>query len=231
MVTARWKRIFLFGVDMKIRVSLGMCLSAGALLLYGVVAVCGGGMSLADVRSCVWELWPVAVAVLLHEGGHILAARLCGVRLGEMRIDLFGARLGLCGLMSYRQERLIAAAGPAVNLLSAAAVLISAGRAGESGLSDILLCEGSASVFAASSLGLAAINLLPVRSLDGGRILRCTAAPLFGERIADAAVTAGTALCLGALWLFSVYALLRVGEMLSLFTFSICLLGRMMGGR
>ena len=163
--------------------------------------------------------------MIIHEMGHILAARLCGVRMRALRVDLFGARLHLAGMMSYRREATVAAAGPLFNLLTAAILLSGA----KGNVASYLAGDGGGSILALSSLALAAINLLPVRSLDGGRILRCTLAPLIGERAADSLLTLGTALCLGGLWAFSVYALLRVGEMLSLFAFSVCLLCRMLG--
>ena len=51
---------------------------------------------------------------------------------------------------------------------------------------------------------------------------------LFGERAADVTLRAATGLALGGLWLLSVYALLRVGEALSLFAFALCLLLRLL---
>ena len=52
-------------------------------------------------------------AALIHELGHLAAAVACGVRITGMRLDLFGARLELPGLLSYRQELLVALGGPA----------------------------------------------------------------------------------------------------------------------
>ncbi len=213
---------------MRIKWGSGSRLTMGILLLLGGVTWAVGRHTVAEVRAGVQFGMTVAAAILLHELGHVIAARLCGVRLGELRISLFGARLGLSGVLSYRRECFIAAAGPAVNLLSAAVILLPAIRRGEN-LAENLAEENAAAVFALASLGLAAINLLPVRSLDGGRMLHCLVASTLGVRAADAAVTVGTALCLGGMWCFSVYALLRVGEMLSLFAFSFCLLLRMTG--
>ena len=210
---------------MKLCMSRGMATLTVFSLIGLLIFLCTAAHARERVGAWASALVPVAAAILLHEMGHMLAARLCGVRMTALRIDLFGARLRLGGTVSYRHEALIAAAGPTVNLLSAA-VLPTLTRM------DISTClggEGMAGTFVLASLGLAAINLLPVRSLDGGRVLYCSLAPLLGERVADAVLVLGTALCLGGLWVFSVYALLRAGEMLSLFAFSICLLCRMMG--
>lgn len=214
---------------MRLRMSRGMAAVMILSLAGGIFAFCTGVHTRKEMGAWLATLAPVAAAILLHEAGHILTARLCGVRMSGLRIDLFGARLKLTGMMSYRREAAIAAAGPAVNLLSAAVILLPLYGAGAEGIASYLAGGEAGGIFALSSVALAAINLLPVRSLDGGRILRCVLAPVCGERVADAALNLGTALCLGALWAFSVYALLRVGEMLSLFAFSVCLLCRMMG--
>ncbi len=213
----------------RVRMSRGMMAFLGIGAALAVGAVITGRWTVAEVQAACVGTLPVAAAILLHELGHVLAARLCGVRQGGFRVSLFGARLRLRGVLSYRREWLVAAAGPAVNLLSAVILMCPFLRAGREAVELFLSGGTAAAVFALSSLALAGINLLPVRSLDGGRMLRCLLAPLCGERVADGAVTLGTALCLGTLWCLSVYALLRVGEMLSLFAFSLCLLGRMAG--
>ena len=210
---------------MKLCMSRGMATLSVFSLIGLLIFLYTDAHAYERVGAWVSAFAPVAAAILLHEVGHMMAARLCGVRMSALHIDLFGARLHLAGTVSYRHEAAIAAAGPICNLLSAA-VLSALTRM------DVSAClegDGMAGTFVLASLGLAAVNLLPVRSLDGGRVLYCILAPLLGERVADAVLVLGTALCLGALWVFSVYALLRVGEMLSLFAFSICLLCRMMG--
>lgn len=207
---------------MKLRITKSACLCL--LGLSGsVIATLLDGDGMEDHLRCLRELFIMASAASLHEIGHVLAAWGGGTPLRSLRLDLFGARLTLGGLLSYRREWIIAAAGPFVNLLSAALVLPLCMRC----MPSSPVGEGLR-LFFTVSLGLAFINLLPVRSLDGGRLLRCTLAPLCGERLADGMLTATTALFLGALWLLSVYALLRLGEMLSLFVFSLCLLLRVL---
>lgn len=61
---------------------------------------------------------------VLHECGHALAYRLLWRRWPEIEVSPFGLCLRLRGLpMTNLQELLLAAAGPAVNLLACAAVL------------------------------------------------------------------------------------------------------------
>ncbi len=213
----------------KIRMSLGLALPLGLCVVGGVVALWRGMYTPTEMAGMLSWMLPVAAAVLVHEMGHVVAARLLGVRLGGLRLSIFGARLGLGGVLSYRRELLIAAAGPAVNLVCAGVLLLPLWRGGGGALAAYLGGEAAGTAFASASVGLALLNLLPVRTLDGGRILSCLLAPRFGPTVAEAVIMAGTALCLGGLWCFSVYALLRVGEMLGLFGFSMGLILRMMG--
>lgn len=65
-----------------------------------------------------WLLPASLLAALVHECGHLLAARTLGVRMRRMEIDLFGAKLTPVGLLpTYKAELLIAAAGPLFSLL------------------------------------------------------------------------------------------------------------------
>jgi stage IV sporulation protein FB len=149
------------------------------------------------------------VAAALHECGHILAAKLCRIPLVQMKLGIFGATLltdhSLC---SYGKEILLAAAGPAVNIICfATCSLLNIG--GE-----------SFEFFRISSLLLALLNLLPISELDGGRIVYCVLASLFSVRIAARVVGALSFCMIFSLWALSVYLLLRLGASLSLFTFS-----------
>ena len=95
--------------------------------------------------------FPFLAACALHEAGHLAAIRLCGGSVKGICLDFADAQIET-GFLSDRAEMLCALAGPAVNLLCA--------------LSLRLLPE-----FAVLSLLLALGNLLPIRFLDGGRIL------------------------------------------------------------
>ena len=203
---------------MKIRVSgLLTVLLSGTAAFVLLEAIRGGGATAA------WEaIWPwlvVLTAAAIHEGGHLLFACAAGVRVRGMRLDLFGARVELSGLLSYGQELTVAAGGPLAGLLSAAlgyplGVL--------TGLWDSRWLP----LFCGASLVLGLVNLLPVGTLDGGRMLYCTLARWGSERLAEGVLTLTATLSLLALWLIAAYALLRAGQMLSVFAFSLCLLLR-----
>lgn len=203
--------------------------SPAALLLVGGAAVWAASAAEEGIRPAALLL--LGLAALIHELGHLAAAVACGVRITGMRLDLFGARLELPGLLSYRQELLVALGGPAANLLTTA-VLFRAWTAcgcpvcgASPSLSGWALVLG---VLLPASLGLCAVNLLPVATLDGGRILSCLLSLTLGADAARRVLRLLSLFLLTLLWLLSVYALLRAGQFLSLFVFSFSLLVRCM---
>ena len=203
---------------MKIRVSgLLTVLLCGTAVFAFFEAVRGGGI------SAMWEaLWPwlvVMTAAVIHEGGHLLFACAAGVRVRGMRLDLFGARLELSGLLSYGQELTVAMGGPLAGILSAA---LGYPRGVLTGLWDTRWLP----LFCGASLVLGLVNLLPIGTFDGGRMLYCTLAKWGSERLAQGVLTLTATVLLLALWLIAAYALLRAGQMLSAFVFSLCLLLR-----
>jgi Zn-dependent protease/predicted transcriptional regulator len=102
-------------------------------------------------------------SVLLHELGHALVARRYQVQTVEIVMYLIGGVARLASRPAPRQELWIALAGPAVNVLIAAALW---GILQISGPQKVLL------EIAQANLGLAAFNMLPAFPMDGGRVLR-----------------------------------------------------------
>lgn len=96
-------------------------------------------------------LW-LLICIAAHEMGHLAALRLCGIPVLGLRLSLTGAVIRT-GLMAYGQEAICAAAGPGASLLLGVVLLRVVPEAGM------------------LSLGLAAVNLLPLYPMDGGRIL------------------------------------------------------------
>lgn len=146
-----------------------------------VAALCLLGW--CDLRLCGLFL----LALALHEAAHLTALALFRRPVLGLTLSAGGAKIETEEL-TLRQEALSAAAGPLVNLLSGALTL---------------RCVPA---FSAVSLGLAAVNLLPLYPLDGGRILRAALLsrlpPERTERILRLAVwlTCST-LMVGACWL------------------------------
>lgn len=148
------------------------------------------------------------LAATLHELSHIGMAKLCGIAFRELSITPFGAALTPASFMgSYREEILIAAAGPCANLICAGVIFP---------LTEIPFI----SLFFLSSLFYALLNLLPVTGFDGGRVLSCLLSQRFSPTFCTRLLTVTSFLIVFFLWSFSVYILLRVGNSLSLFMFS-----------
>jgi len=165
----------IFGVEVK--------LHGTFLILLAFTAVSGllqGGF--------VQALLSLALAVIIfgvvvcHEFGHILAARKYGIKTKDVILSPIGGMARLQGMPGTpKQEMVVAAAGPAVNLALA-------------GLGFLLLAvpglsfTTTASAFFASLLSwfitinlvLLGFNLIPALPMDGGRILRALLTKKYG---------------------------------------------------
>ena len=182
---------------MKLRIT------PGAALLLFVMALTGSPLLSATLS-----------AALLHECGHLLAARLLGVRLKLLELDIPGARLVPMGtLPSYRAEGLLAAAGPTASLLLALLTLP---------------CSGAFALhLRTATLSLALFNLLPIFGFDGGRVLLCLLVTRLSEQAARRVLAVTSYLSLLLLFSLSSCLLLRFGENLSLAVLSASLFARL----
>lgn len=167
------------------------------------------GMIVID-RSGVCAI--TALAALLHEAGHLTAAAFLHVPIAALRPDALGARLEVKGrMLSYGEEWILCAFGPLFSLLGAAA----------GGL--LWASCPRAQIFSCASLLLGLLNLLPIHTFDGGRMLACTLSRIAEPRTAERILRAVSFAFLILLWMSAVYVLLRTGDGLSLFCFSMSL--------
>ncbi len=146
-----------------------------------------------------------ALAAVLHEGGHLLALRLMGGRVERLCLRLSGGEIRYRDDLTYRQDALLALAGPGANLLCA---LVCAGLARLCPRAELYRLIGC-------NLILALFNLLPALPLDGGRVLGAlltSCFPLWGET-----VTKGVSLLVGVLLLILGLFLLQNGGNPTLF--------------
>ena len=135
-------------------------------LKWGKLATTGGTMLLSlGVYATIWG-WRYAAGfiflLLVHEMGHYIAARQCGLDVGAPTfIPFVGAWIELKDQPHDAEvEAFVALAGPLIGSIGAAAVYL-AGRQLDS---NLMLAIAYAGFF------LNLINLLPVSPLDGGRI-------------------------------------------------------------
>ena len=134
------------------------------------------------------------------------AALLLGKRITEIRLMPVGISIGLSAASSYREELLIAAAGPLMNLLYLAAAAI------------FMPARVASSVLAASA-SLAVLNLLPLKSMDGGRIADAVLSPLLGVETSGRILYVTTCACLSVLWMLSLYVFFYSGVNFTLLLF------------
>ena len=159
------------------------------------------------------------IAAFLHELGHLSVAGALGIPLRSLRFGFLGARMDVRGrMLSYSEEWLLCAAGPAWSLLSSAFAAV------------FWQVSSDARVFSCASLVLGLLNLLPIRSFDGGRMTECAIRFFAGDVWADRIMRPLSLIFLFLLWACSVYFLLRAGDGLSLFCFSMSLLLRFFDG-
>ncbi len=152
------------------------------------------------------------LAASFHELGHLCAAKALRIPIRSLRLDLLGARMDAAGrMLSYGEEWLLCAAGPIFSFVLSACLSV---FWEVSRFSQLLSC---------ASFVLGLLNLLPIRSFDGGRMLASALSASFGETVSDYVLKLCSFLCLFLLWAVSVYFLLTVGDGLSLFCFSMSL--------
>jgi len=152
----------------KLATVLGVRFSVNALFLLLLVAAAWLGRLV--------EAATVFGVVLLHEVGHVVAARGYGIAVTEVELLPFGGVARMEGLLEAdpRVEAGIAAAGPLTNV-----VLMGIGAlVWRYGVVD----SGWASLFMGTNALVAGFNLLPALPLDGGRLLRAYRARAVGYR-------------------------------------------------
>jgi Zn-dependent protease len=158
-----WRVGRVAGVEVRVRVTT-LLLPLWALWRAASAPV-GGGFLLAYLLGYVVVLYAL---VLVHEFGHIFAARRFGVPSRLVTLSPLG---GLAHLESPapspRAEIAIALAGPATNLAWWGLALGAQYAFAPTGVPGFLLAS-----FAEINFGLLAFNLLPIFPLDGGRTFR-----------------------------------------------------------
>ncbi len=133
------------------------------------------------------------LSALAHELGHIIAAKLCGVRILKITLYPFGADIKLDNpLRSYQKDVFISSAGVTVNFF----IIISAMLLPYTRYTDII---------AACNLTLLITNIFPIDGLDGGGILKGLLSVLVSPQKADKIILITTFFGLFIMWTASIY--------------------------
>ncbi len=177
------------------------------LLLFPVIAA-----------SLIWNyfgLFTVSyLSALIHEVAHILTARKLGIGASYITLQPFG----VCGVLKASiinkpvYEIMIAFAGPVCSILLAAAGY---------------LWQRGFGYFVYTNLALAALNLLPILPLDGGRILRAILTIKMGAVRAYNVTVALSRIPILLIIILSAYALLTSQFNFSLILIAVFLLGNL----
>lgn len=151
------------------------------------------GFWVAAAGLWLWEptlVLPGALAAAVHEAGHILALKGMGRGPSKLKLTPLGAELTPGGALSYPQEMIAAAAGPAFSLIFA-----------------LIWAKTRHFLLAGMSLSLGVCNLLPLYPLDGGRMAAGLCGqllpPLWAGRVTRAlGLVTALGAAVGSGWLF-----------------------------
>lgn len=144
-------------------------------------------------------------AATLHELGHLLMMRLCGVGVRGISLRLFDVRIDADAPRTLRSDLCVTLGGAGVNLLLAAVFMPMGG------------------FFGHANLALGCFNLLPVFSLDGGRALYLLLMRRYEPRVCRRVIKVTSFLILLPLMTAGFYTLIRSGYNYSLLTVSLYL--------
>ena len=160
------------------------------------------------------------LAAALHEVGHLLAAHFLKIPIRAMRFDLLGARIDVKGrILSYGEEWLLCMSGPLSRLLFSL-------------IGSVFWSHTKLAIaFSCASLLLGLLNLLPIQTFDGGRMLECALLSFTTPKKTGAILRGCTFLFLWLLWAFSAYLMIKIADGISLFFFTLTLLARFFEGK
>jgi len=125
----------------------------------------------------------VFACVLAHEFGHILTARRFGVKTPEVVLLPIGGVANMERIPEDPgQEFLVAVAGPLVNVVIAAAIMLGTGLTFEALGNLDPAAPNLVGRLALANVALVIFNLVPAFPMDGGRVLRALLAMKLGHR-------------------------------------------------
>ena len=189
------------GTEVRIHITFALLLIWIWIMHYRIGGTAAAWMGLVFILA-------VFVCVLLHEFGHVLAARYFGVRTPDITLLPIGGLARMERMPDVpAQELVIALAGPLVNVIIA--ILLMAYLSGNVGMGALEQFEDPRSNIvarlAAVNIFLVAFNMIPAFPMDGGRVLRALLAfriPWARATEIAASIGKGFAFVLGFIGLF-----------------------------
>jgi Zn-dependent protease len=200
------------GINIRVHLTFFLILVLGAI---------GGGNAygLPGAGFGVLLMLLLFLCVTLHELGHSVVAQRLGIPVREIvLLPLGGVALLSRNPTKPWHELLIAIAGPLVNVVIAALLLLGTGTAAALGIFDLRTLQLQAGAFPAptvsglvfwllqANISLVIFNLIPAFPLDGGRIFRSILAMFIGMARATRIATMvgqGLAILLGVFGVLS----------------------------
>jgi stage IV sporulation protein FB len=141
------------------------------LLWIGFVYYQEGGREAAILGLAFMVL--LFLCVLLHEMGHVLAAKAFGISTPDITLLPFGGVARMQRMPDKPvQEIIVALAGPAVNVVIASLILLFTGSSLDMSQASLGPGTALAGQLATVNIYLFLFNLLPAFPMDGGRVLR-----------------------------------------------------------
>lgn len=165
------------------------------------------------LKGAFWAFL-VFLAAAIHEGGHIVAAKLLGVKAVCCRGRLFHMTIKYdFSKASYLTEAAVSLAGAAANVIACAVTGFIFPKADEWVV-----------FFIFSNVSLSLFNLMPISGLDGSGALRSLLALILPVGIAFRVAEVASAVFAFVFFIFSVLIQLRIGANVTLLILSSALL-------
>ena len=181
------------GIDVRIHVTF-LILLAVLASYYGAQGGAGGALKVLIFFLLVF------LCVLLHEFGHAFAAKAYGIKTADITLLPIGGVARMERMPEKpAQELVVAIAGPLVNVVIAAGLILVISLTGNLDLREVLDPTKFSALWALlyTNVMMVVFNLIPAFPLDGGRVLRALLATrLSYTRATQIAATVGQALAL-----------------------------------
>lgn len=143
------------------------------------------------------------LCIFIHEAGHIIFVKINGLDILGVEILPFGINISTDSrLTAYKTDIMIALSGPCANLICSAGIFL---MIKISGYDSMLFFSFLTNII------YAAVNLFPVKSLDGGKVMEIVLKMILPENLSHIVFSAISAVFLGILSVLAFFVLMVTG--------------------